>query len=254
MPLISKSLKALGVCVGIVLFANTFGWQITGVLGTLGIGGMALAFATQDSISNLFGSLTVLLDRPFEVGDWIVTSGIEGEVETVGFRSTRVRTFYNSLITLPNSQLTTASVDNMGRRRYRRYKAVLGVQYDTHPDRIEAFCEGVRELLRRHPHTRKDYFHVYFNDLSASSLDILLYCFFECPDWTTELRERHRLLVDIMKLAERLGVEFAFPTRTLHMAQDDPAPSSSPVDCSDPLRAGQTEAAEIAGSFPLAEE
>lgn len=252
-PLVSKSLKTVAFCIGIFLFADTFGWRLTGLLGGLGIGAMAVAFAAQDAISNLFGSLTVLLDRPFEVGDWIVTDGVEGEVETVGFRSTRIRTFYNSLITLPNSQLTTAAVDNMGRRRFRRYKTILGVQYDTRPEQVEAFCEGVRELLRRHPFTRKDYFHVYFNDLSDSSLNILLYCFFECPDWTTELRERHRLLVDIMKLAERLGVQFAFPTRTLHMFQGDGTPAKPPVDCSDPLRAGQIEAAQIAGSFSSGE-
>ena len=253
-PMISKSLKVVAVCLGVVLYANTFGWQLAGVLGTLGIGGMALAFAAQDSISNLFGSLTVLLDRPFEVGDSIVTSGVEGTVEAVGFRSTRIRTYYNSLITLPNSQLTTAAVDNIGRRRYRRFKTVLGVQYDTNPDQIEAFCEGVRELLRRHPHTRKDSFHVYFNDLSASSLDILLYCFFDCADWSTELRERHRLLVDIMKLAERLGVQFAFPTQTLHMFRGDTSPPDAAIDCSDPLRAGQAEAERIAGTFPKHEE
>ena len=249
-PLVSKSLKVMAACAGVLIFAGTFvDWKVAGLLGgVLGLGGMALAFAAQDAISNVFGSLTVLLDRPFEVGDWIVTDGVEGEVETVGFRSTRVRTFYNSVITLPNSQLTTAAVDNMGRRKFRRFKTTLGVQYDTRPEQIEAFCEGVRELLRRHRYTRKDYFHVYFNDLSDSSLNILLYCFFECPDWTTELRERHRLLVDIMKLAERLSVQFAFPTRTLHMFPGDATASDPPVDCTDPLRAGQTEAAQIAGS------
>jgi len=251
-PLVHKSLKVVAVCAGILIFAGTFvDWRVAGLLGgVFGLGGMAVAFAAQDAISNVFGSLTVLLDRPFEVGDWIVTDGVEGDVEAVGFRSTRIRTFYNSLVTLPNSQLTTAAVDNMGRRRYRRFRTILGVQYDTRPEQMESFCEGVRELLRRHPHTRKDYFHVYFNDLSDSSMNILLYCFFECPDWTTELRERHRLLVDITKLAERLGVQFAFPTRTLHMFQGETSTTGPAIDFSDPLRAGQIEAAQIAGSFP----
>ena len=135
----------------------------------------------------------------------------------MGFRSTRIRTFHNSVITLPNSKLTTASVDNMGRRKYRRFSAKLGVQYDTTPDQIEAFCEGIRELLRQHPYTRKDYFQVYLNEFSDSSLNIFLYCFFDCSDWSIELRERHRLIVDILRLAKELHVEFAFPTRTLHM-------------------------------------
>jgi MscS family membrane protein len=137
-----------------------------------------------------------------------------------------VRTFYNSVITIPNARLVNASVDNLGARRYRRLKCMLSLQYDTRPEKIEAFCEGVRELIRRHPYTRKDYYMVYLNQLSDSSLDILLYAFHEAPDWATELRERHRLFVDIIRLAQRLGVEFAFPTRTLHLAT---APSGLPA-------------------------
>ena len=172
---------------------------------------------------------------------------MEGTVESVGFRSTRVRTFYNSLISVPNSRFTTSSVDNFGRRRYRRFKTVIGLQYDTKPEQLDAFCEGVRELIRRHPYTRKDYYHVYLNDLSDSALDVLLYCFFECPDWSIELRERHRLLVDVMRLSERLGVQFAFPTRTIQMFQGVPSSAEKSVDWSDPGGLGVREAMQIAG-------
>jgi MscS family membrane protein len=253
-PLLSKSLKLVAVCIGIVVCVNAFDWEIVGLLGGLGIGGMALAFASQDTISNVFGSLTVLLDRPFEVGDWIITDGVEGSVETVGFRSTRVRTFYNSVITLPNSRFTTTAVDNMGQRRYRRFKTMIGVQYDTTPEQLDAFCEGIRELIRRHPYTRKDYYHVYFNDLSDSSLNILLYCFFECSDWGVELRERHRLLVDIMKLASRLKVQFAFPTRTIQMIQGVPADAGQDLDWSDPQSMGLHAAVQVAGPLLPADE
>ncbi|MBC8352496.1 MAG: mechanosensitive ion channel [Planctomycetes bacterium] len=246
-PLLSKSLKLVAACVGIVICVNAFGWEVAGLLGGLGIGGMALAFASQDAIGNVFGSLTVLLDRPFEVGDWIVSDGVEGNVETVGFRSTRIRTFYNSVITIPNNRFTTSAVDNMGQRQFRRFKTSIGVQYDTTPEQIDAFCEGIRELLRRHPYTRKDYYHVYFNDFDSSSLNILLYCFFECPEWSVELRERHRLLVDIMKLASQLRVQFAFPTRTIQMFQGDPSPTTQDKDWSDPHSIGLREAAQVAG-------
>ena len=246
-PLVSKSLKLFVIMIGVLTCAQTFSLPMAGLLGGSAIGGMALALASKDAVSNFFGSITVLVDRPFEIGDWIVMGDVEGTVETVGFRSTRIRTFYNSQITVPNSNLTTAIVDNMGRRRYRRIKALLGVQYDTTPEQIEAFCEGIRELLRRHPYTRKDYFHVYFNEYGDSSLNILLYCFVDCPDWATELREKHRLLLDIFKLADRLGVSFAFPTRTLHLYQEQHASNSTHTDLSDPRRAGQQIAAHLAG-------
>ena len=106
-PLVSRTLKVFVGCIGVVSFAEAFNLPIAGLISGLGIGGVALAFAAKDTVANLFGSLTVLVDRPFEIGDWIVTDGAEGSVETVGMRSTRVRTFYNSLITIPNSNLTT---------------------------------------------------------------------------------------------------------------------------------------------------
>lgn len=246
-PLVSKSLKVFAVVVGVLMCAEAFHLPIAGLLGGIGIGGAALAFASKDAISNVFGSVTVLTDRPFEIGDWIITEGVEGSVESVGFRSTRVRTFYNSQITLPNSRLTTAVVDNMGRRRYRRIKTMLSVQYDTTPEQIDAFCEGIRELIRRHAYTRKDYYHVYFNEFSDSSLNILLYCFLECPDWSIELREKHRLFCQIVKLAGQLGVRFAFPSRTLHLYQEQHADSDLPDDLSAPDRAGRRLAAQIGG-------
>ena len=249
-PLVSRTLKAFAVCAGVIIFAETFDFSIAGLLGGMGIGGVALAFAAKDTVANFFGSLTVLTDRPFEIGDWIITDKVEGSVEMVGIRSTRVRTFYNSLIIIPNSILTTAVLDNMGKRRYRRIKTYLSVQYDTPTERIDAFCEGIRELLRRHPYTRKDYYHVYLNRFSDSSLDILLYCFLECPDWSVELRERHRLFVDIINLAKRLEVSFAFPSRTLYMFQEEHSGKPEAIR-SGPAHVGRRLAAEIAG--PLLE-
>ncbi|RME36728.1 MAG: hypothetical protein D6788_10975, partial [Planctomycetota bacterium] len=214
-PMLRKILRIFVVVVGLLMIAEWMDYEWKTIFAALGIGGVALAFAAQDTIGNFFGSVTVLFDRPFGIGDWIRIGDVEGTVEHVGFRSTRVRTFYHSLVTIPNSKMVNTQVDNFGARRYRRTKVMLSVTYDTPPEKIEAFCEGIRELIRLHPYTRKDYYHVYLNQFSDSSLDILLYMFFETPDWSTELRERHRLFVDILRLAERLGVAFAFPTRTV---------------------------------------
>ncbi|MEM8963432.1 MAG: mechanosensitive ion channel domain-containing protein, partial [Acidobacteriota bacterium] len=216
-PFISTSLKVFIAAFGLVFIAESVDADISSLLAGLGIGGLALALASQDAVKNLFGSLTVILDRPFNVGDWVKIEGVEGTVTEVGFRSTRIRTFYDSMITLPNANLLSAAVDNLGARQYRRWSTHLSLTYDTPPEKVEAFCEGVRELVRSHPYTRKDSFHVYLHRFSASSIDVLLYVFFKTPDWATELRERHRLALDIMRLAHELGVEFAFDTQTLYL-------------------------------------
>ncbi|MDP6461699.1 MAG: mechanosensitive ion channel family protein, partial [Gemmatimonadota bacterium] len=200
-PLIRKSLKIFIAAFGVVFVADNLNVNITSLLAGLGLGGLAFALAAQDTVKNLFGSLTVLLDRPFQVGDWIVIDDLEGTVEEVGFRSTRIRTFYDSLITMPNANLINSAVDNLGVRTHRRWSTKISLAYSTPPDRIESFCEGVRELIRTHPETRKDYFHVYLNTFSESSVDVLLYVFFNTPDWAKELDARHRLFLDILRLA-----------------------------------------------------
>ncbi|RCS40553.1 mechanosensitive ion channel family protein [Bremerella cremea] len=252
LPLLSKSLKTFAVCIGVLMLADSFNLPIVGLLGSLGIGGIAIALAAKDTLSNIFGSLTVMIDRPFEIGDWILTEGVEGTVEKMGLRSTKIRTFNNSLLTVPNSLLITAKVDNMGRRQFRRVNTVVGVQYDTTPEQIDAFCEGIRELIRRQPYTRKDYYQVYLNEFNSSSLDILVNLYFDCNDWSVELRERHRLFVDIVRLAKRLGVQFAFPTQTIHLYQEEAAPFPGADEL--PEESGRRAAAEIAGPLPMPNE
>jgi MscS family membrane protein len=248
-PLIRKTAKIFIFAIGVIYIANSLSIEIVPLLTGLGIGGLAVAFAAKDTIENFFGSVAVVLDQPFQVGDWIKVGDTEGTVEELGFRSTRVRTFYNSLVTVPNATLVRATVDNYGKRKYRRTSTSLSLTYDTAPERIEAFCEGVREIIRTHPYTRKDYYCVYFNNFGAHSLDVMLYCFHECPDWQTELRERQRLFLDILRLADRLGVEFAYPTQTLFVnpehasAEPSPPPGSEFDDAARNL--GRREAAAI---------
>jgi len=217
LPLLRRASKALVLVVGLLFVLQNLDIDIGSLLAGLGIGGLAFALAAKDTLANLFGSLTVFADRPFQIGDWVQIGSVEGMVEEVGFRSTRVRTFYDSLVTIPNSKMTDTVVDNMGRRRYRRFKTVLGLTYDTTPEQMQAFVEGVRASILASPHTRKDAFEVHLQGLGSHSLDVLVYAFFEVPGWREELVGRHNLLLEWMRLADSLGVQFAFPTQTLHV-------------------------------------
>jgi MscS family membrane protein len=231
LPLVHKTLKVLVLAFGFVFIARAFGFEVAPLLAGLGLGGLAFGLAAQDTLKNFFGSVNVVLDRPFQVGDWIKIGDVEGTVEAVGLRSSRIRTAYDSLVTVPNSELMTAKIDNLGRRRYRRTTATLAVPYATPPEQLEAFCEGVREIIRQHPYTRKDNFQVYVHNFGPSAIEIQLSCFHETPDWKVEMHERHRLLLDIVRLARRLGVEFAYPTRTIiHVQPDEPPPTARPRD------------------------
>ncbi|UZD22162.1 mechanosensitive ion channel family protein [Algoriphagus halophytocola] len=217
-PLMRKTLKAFVVVIGtLFILRDGLDLDIIPFLTGLSIGGVAIALAAQDTIKNFFGSVMIFIDKPFQMGDWITSGDIDGTVEEVGFRSTRVRTFRNSLMYVPNGKIADSILDNHGLRQYRRFYTTLTITYDTPPELIEEFVNGLREIVLAHPNTRKDSYHVYFNNLSSFSQDIMFYIFFEVPTWGEELRSRHEILIQIVKLANSLGVRFAFPTQTLHM-------------------------------------
>ncbi len=216
-PLIKKVLRVFVVIIGVLFILQNLDVNITALLAGLSIGGLALALAAQDTLKNLFGSLMIFADKPFSVGHWITSGDIDGSVEEVGFRSTRVRTFRNSLVYVPNGKLADSTIDNHGLRRYRRFFFHIAVTYDTPPDLIEVFVQGLRRIVENHPKTRKDFYIVELNDMGDFSLKIIFYIFFEVPTWGEELKSRHEVLIEIIRLAQKLGVRFAFPTQTMHM-------------------------------------
>ena len=228
-PITNTALKVATLVIGMLFILGNLGVNVTSLVAGLGLGGLAVALAAQDTFKNLLGGVTIFADRPFQVGDWVLVGDIEGTVEYVGFRSSRVRTFYNSVVTVPNARIVDTHVDNMGLRQWRRYRTSLGLAYHTTPDQVQAFVEGIRAVIRANPDMRKDYYIVEFTEFGPSSLDILVYCFIDAPDWNAELRTRHVLNLDIMRLAEELGVEFAFPTQTLHVASTPGQPAEVPV-------------------------
>ncbi len=223
-PLATKTTFVLVYIFGILLIAASLTIDVTGILAGLGIGGLAFAFAAKDTLANFFGSIMLVLDRPFDIGDVITTGDIEGVVVEVGFRSTRIRTFYDSIITVSNGELMNRAIDNKGKRRYRRLNTTLGLEYDTPPEKVEAFCEGIRQLILSNKWTRKDNFNVYFTNFGPSSLDIQLMVFWETSEYSREQAEKHRLMIDVLRLAKELEVGFAFPTQTVHLFNETAKP------------------------------
>ncbi|MEX0721212.1 MAG: mechanosensitive ion channel family protein [Balneolaceae bacterium] len=216
-PLIRKVLRVFVVVMGVIAILQNNGYNVASLIAGLGIGGLAVALAARETLANFFGSVTIFIDRPFKVGDWINVGGVDGTVEDVGFRSTRIRTFHNSLVSVPNSTVANSDIDNLGLRKYRRLKTMLNLTYSTTPEQMEAFVEGIKAIVKANEHFNQDNFHIYFNEFGAHSLDVLVYVFLDVPDWATELQQRHNFFLEILRLAEEVGVEFAFPTQTLHM-------------------------------------
>jgi len=220
-PFIRKTLRVFIVVLAFMFLVQNLGYSISGLLASLGLGGLAVALAAKDSLSNIFGSIMILLDRPFTIGDWIKAGSMEGVVEEIGFRSTRIRTFAKTMITVPNSVLMNMSIDNFSQMPKRRIKLTVGVTYDTTPTQMRQAVAAIRKLLREHPAIHQDFFLVNFTDFGASSLDIMVYCFTTSTVWGEYLDSREDVCLKIMETLEELGLEIAFPSQTLYLHDMD---------------------------------
>jgi MscS family membrane protein len=213
---LSSRLVGAVIAVGcLIKGADELGFPAYSVLAGLGVGGLAVALAAKDSLANLLGSMLIMFEKPFRVGHYIRIGGTEGTVEDVGFRSTRIRTPDNSLIFIPNDSVINTTVENLTLRPKRRQRLIIGVTYDTPRATLEAFIEAIRAFIVDHCATDKTNIQVAFNNLSESSLDILVTLHLVVTDASSELQGRHEVLLGIMDIAERMDVSFAFPTRTL---------------------------------------
>ncbi len=219
-PIIRRILRIIVALLALVMIVQNLGYSVGSLLAGLGLGGLAFALAARDSIANMFGSVTIFTDRPFQVGDWIKAGGAEGTVEEVGFRSTRIRTFEKTLITIPNSNIANSAIENMNARNTRRVKITLGLTYDTTADQMEKALEVVREIVRGHPGVDQGYWLVYFTDFGASSLDIFVYYFSKSTVWAEYLEVRQDVNLKIMRKLTEMGLEFAFPSQTVYLKRE----------------------------------
>ena len=197
------------IFVGAVFVADSMGFDLTSLIAGLGISGLALALAAKDSISNFFGAITVLLDRPFKVGDWIIVGAAEGEVIEINLRTTLIRTSADTIITMPNANLVNTPVENVGKRRWRRWQTQLHLDINADGEAVDAFCQRVLKAIEEHPKTLKEEASFcQVSMISATSLDVDLNLYWDVSGGVEERRERAKLIIDIKNIAEDLGIEF----------------------------------------------
>jgi MscS family membrane protein len=220
-PLIRKATKAFIFILAFILTAQNLGYSVSGLLAGLGIGGLALAMAAKDTLANLFGSMMILIDRPFHVGDWITFSGGDGTVEEIGLRSTRVRTFAKTVVSIPNAALANATVENHSLMPKRRIKFSLGVTYESTVKQVENLVARIEDYLKNNKDIDQEFMLVKFTSFNESSLDLFVYCFTVTTDWTQHLSIKQDVNLKIMSLVEELGMSIAFPTRTVHLVEEE---------------------------------
>lgn len=228
-PILRKSIRVFVVLLfALFLAQNVYQWDIGAVIAGLGIGGLAFALAAKDMLSNLFGSVTIFADRPFTMGDRIQIQGYDGMVEQVGFRSTRLRLLSGNQVTIPNSIMANEPVENIGRRPSIKRVLDVTVTYDTPPEKVQRGVEILREMLAaRMEHFPADYPpRVYFNDFHSTSLSIIVYYWFNPPEWWDYLEFNHDFNMELLRRFNEEGIEFAFPTQTLYVKQDSPIEAS----------------------------
>jgi len=209
----------------IYLIQTISGKPLSALLAGLGIGGLAVALAAQDTLKNFFGSIMIMLDKPFKVGQRVTVEGHDGIVEEVGFRSTRVRTLIGHLVTIPNEKMATSNIENIAQRPSIRRLANITITYDTPPDKVEKALAIIRDILNDHEGMHPDFPpRVFFNEFNDTSLNILMVYWYHPPNYWDFLAFNQRVNLQLMRAFEAEGIEFAFPTSTTYLAQDDRRP------------------------------
>jgi len=210
---------------GIYILQAITGKPLNALLAGLGIGGLAVALAAQDTLRNFFGSIMIMMDKPFVVGDRVVVDGVDGPVQDIGFRSTRIRTLTGHLVAVPNEKMARINIENIGRRPSIRRLTNITITYDTPREKVERALTIIREILNNHEGMDPEFPpRVYFNEFNDASLNLMMIYWYFPPNYWDFLDFNERVNLQIMKAFEAEGIEFAFPTTTTYLAQDDRRP------------------------------
>jgi MscS family membrane protein len=220
LPLGRKLGKIVLLAIGLVAVLNELGFQVASLLAGLGIGGIALALAAQKTVENLFGSVAIGVDQPFRVGDFVKIEDVTGTVETIGMRSTRIRTLDRTLVTFPNGKLADLKAETFAARDRLRILVNLGLSYGTTAAQLRAVLAGIEKALLAHPRIWPEGVSVRFTEFKDSSLNVEVMAWLQTTDWNAFTRERQELYLAFLAVVEEAGTSLAFPTRTVHVVPD----------------------------------
>ncbi len=215
---ILRIIKIVVWVIGASSVLSLWGINVTAILASLGIGGLAFALAAKDTAANLFGSIAILLDKSIKTGDWVKVNGVEGIVEDIGMRTTKIRSFQKSLITLPNSIIANNPIENFSRRDVRRIKLYLGLIYDTTPKQLENIVKDIKAMLKSHPGIAKEQtLLVNFDNFGDSAKELFIYTFTNTAIWDEYLKIKEDVFYKIEEIVKKHGSDFAFPSHSLYI-------------------------------------
>lgn len=218
LPIIRKTLKIFVVVVAVLVTSQNLGMNITGLLASLSIGGLAVGLAAQDTLGNLFGAVAIFADKPFKVGDRIQVDAIDGTVEAIGLRSTRVRSLDDYLVSVPNKTMANANIINISKRSRIKTVMNIGVTYDTPSETVNRAAQIIREVFGSHPQTSE--LIVTFNRFDSSSLNIMVVHWWANTDFKAYFPGLQQMNLELKRRFDEERIDFAFPTQTIYMKQD----------------------------------
>ncbi len=216
-----KGLKIFIALIGLTAILNEWGINVLGLLASLSLAGAAIALAAKETLTNIFSTLTIILDKMFKPGDWIQTPDVEGVVEEIGSRATKIRTFSKGLVTVPNATLVNSAVTNWSKMTNRRIKMRIGLEYRTNREQIKQILQRIKDYLQNNTEIETDASKVvnlvYLVEFNTSSIDILLYYFTKTTNWQEWMRIREANMLEFMKIIEEAGASFAFPSQQIYV-------------------------------------
>lgn len=219
LPFMKTTVKIVLIMVALVIIVQEWGYDVSGLVAGLGLGGLAISLAAQDTVANLFGFTAIVGDQPFSVGEFIKTPDVEGHVEHVGVRSTRVRQLDQALVSVPNSKLASSAILNWSRLSKRWINSTLRIRYDARPAQIETLLERLRVMLAERELVEKSSILVRLVEFGENGLEILVRCYITLPDWGEFSTEKEAIYLEILKIIEELGLHIAFATHSVYIEQ-----------------------------------